>query len=294
MIDEPNNAKAIIDTAYSASKPARLGTPGEDPRFYSVIVPAGASHETIDVERLREFDLPRPRRKHGAFRVHDAGSFVEYLNKHGLDETEVWADTTRQQLVGVLNAHQTMADVGERSALYADGRAGWADHRVSLELVRTPAWQAWTGLDRKLLGQHEFAEHLEDRLVDVVNPSGADMLELAQTFQATIGVSFESSKQLASGERQLEYKETVESRAGRRGQLSIPRDFELGLVPFEGAEAYKVTARFRYRITDGALRVGYLLDRPEDVLRLAFLDFVAAVEGQVSAPVFRGVPATPA
>lgn len=285
------DAQAIIDTAVASAEPHPLD---EDTRFHSVIIPAGAQQQVVDIERLREFDLPRPRRKNGTVRVHDSNSFVEYLGKHGLPETEVWADVTRQQLVGVVNAHEAVRDSEtHRNAIVADGGAGWADHRATLELRPTPAWEAWARLDRKLVDQNSFAEHLEDRLVDVINPTGADMLELAQTFQATIGVSFESSKQLSSGERQLEYKENVESRAGRRGQMQIPKDFQLGLIPFEGAEAYKVTARFRYRITDGTLRIGYLLDRPEDVLRTAFMDIVAAVEQQITAPMFRGVPSEP-
>ncbi|MGH3355256.1 MAG: DUF2303 family protein [Nocardioidaceae bacterium] len=278
------DAQAIVDAATRAARPQPLGEIDGFSRFHSVVVPEGGEHVVVDLEDYLDEYRERPRRKTGTVHVHDSNSFVQYLDKHVLPETEVWADATRQQLVAVINTH--MGTTGDGIEDYA----GWGDHRVAMDLRRTPAWDAWTGLDRQLVDQNSFAEHLEDRLVDVVTPPGADMLELAQTFQATIGVVFESSKRLSSGERQLAYREDLDAKAGRRGQLEIPNYFTLGLNPFEGADTYKITARLRYRITDGHLRIGYVLDRPEDVLRLAFLDIVAAVETQVQAPVFRGQP----
>jgi len=274
------DAEAIITTALTAANPKPLK--GDVP-FYSVVVPQGASVETIDVQELLTPYLEHPRRKTGTFRVHDAASFVAYLGKHALHQTEVWADVPSARIVAVINAH--LGTTGDGIEDYA----GHADHRVTYDVQHTDAWKAWAAHDGKMLDQATFAEHIEDRSIDIVRPTSADMLELAQTFQATIGVSFESSKLLSSGQRQLEYKETVESRAGRKGQLEIPKDFQIAVVPFEGADPYKVTARFRYRITEGALRIGYRLDRPADVLREAFLGVVEQIAEGVDAPVLRGV-----
>lgn len=271
-----SNAQAIIDAGIAAAHPTPLDESG---RFHAVTVPANGTSQVIDLEHHMEQFRDRPRRKRGGYAVHDAASFVAYLAKHGVEESEVWADATQARIIGVVNAHPADA-------------AGWSDHRVTYQVIHTDAWRAWAAHDGKLLDQATFAEHIEDRAIDIIRPAAADMLELAQTFAATIGVRFESSKVLSSGERQLEYRETVEAKAGRAGSLEIPRDFELGLVPFEGADRFKVTARFRYRIADGGLRVGYRLDRPADVLREAFLSVVAAVEDGVSAPVFRGATAT--
>ena len=59
-----------------------------------------------------------------------------------------------------------------------------------------------------------------------------------------------------------------------------------------GGAAYKVTARLRYRINDGALRLGYVLDRPEDVHAKAFSELVERVAGAIEPPVFQGTPTT--
>lgn len=267
-----SDAQAIIDNALRSAQPHPVDETGKIQAF---VVPVDSNVVLIDTEQYED----GPWRKKGRYAVHDADSFVGYFNKHAAIEAEVWADMVNSRIVGVCNAHS------------AGDAAGWEDHRVTYAVQQTLAWQAWVALDGKLLDQSRFAEHIEDRTVDIVDPSAAHMLELAQTFQATIGVSFESSKQLSSGERQLSYRENVDAKAGKAGQLDIPQAFKLALRPFEGADLFGVTARLRYRITGGQLAIGFRLERPEDVLREAFSSVVEQVEEGVSVPVLRGVPA---
>lgn len=274
--------QAAINAGIAIAAPAKLDTNG---RFFGVTTPSGGDFRIVDLEDHREHHRDRPRRKTGTVVVHDATSFVAYLHKHGLTETEVYADLNTQRLTAVINGH--LGTTGDGIEDYA----GWGDHRVTLRLDVTAGWAAWTHLDRKWLRQLDFAEHVEDRLPDFVAPTGADMLELAQSFSANRSVQFESSRRTKSGETTLIYKEEETAAAGRKGNMAIPDTFELGLVPFEGSEAYKVTARLRYRINDGTLTIGYILDRPEDVVRAAFLDIVEAVEDRSSRSVLRGVPA---
>lgn len=269
------DTQPIIDTAIAATGPARLT---DD--LHTIIVPNGANLQTID---LRDH-TDTPRRKKGTVKTADTRSFVAYIKKHELPQTEVWADLPGTRIIAVINAH--MGTTGDGVEDYA----GWADHRASLAVRKTDAWNAWTALDRKFMTQQDFAEHIEDRAIDIAKPTGADMLELAQSFQAKQGVEFESSKRLSSGEAQLVYKETIAAKAGQRGQLDIPSVIELGLTPFEGAPPYKVIARFRYRITNGQLLLAYALERPEDVLREAFLDVVSLAEDDLDRTIYRGTP----
>lgn len=268
----------IVEAAQAAAVPQPLGN--DEDRFFTVTTPAGGTTKVIDLEQLREPFAAHPRRKRGTVTVRDAESLVAYIDRHGTDHTEVWADRGLGQIVAVINGH----------AAHHDGLAGHGDHRVTLALRHTPAWKAWATLNTKMLGQAQFAEHIEDRQIDIVDPKPADMLEVVQTFKAAKKVDFESSQRLSSGEVVLEYRETVNAQAGKKGQLTIPERFTLGLIPYEGSDAYRVTARLRYRIADGQLHLGYALDRPEDVLENAFNDVVAEVEAGIEAPLFRGWP----
>jgi uncharacterized protein YfdQ (DUF2303 family) len=284
---ELNDVQTIVDTATLAAEPSIL-----DPtnRFHSVLVPDGASLEVIDIEKHLDKYRDRPRRKTGLVSVHDAPAFIAYLTKHALPETEVWADLANQQLVAVINANEGI-DAGAIAATSTvEGPAGWADHRAQLVLRKTPAWTAWATNDRKFLTQTTFAEHVEERLPDFASPSGADMLELAQSFKAHTRVEFEASRRLSSGQTTLVYREEGTATAGKKGDITIPDIFTLGLAPFDGCEGYKVQARFRYRITDGNLSLGYVLERPEDILRAAFSDIVADVDGGINATIWHGCP----
>lgn len=282
--DTSTDTQDAIDAGVLLAEPTRL----IEGQKFAFPLPYGASVEIVD----NDLDAYRdhPRRKTGTATVMDADTFIAYLAKHGLPETEVWANPTTAHLVAVINAHGPTVDADDDGWPY--GVPGWGDHRAQLNLIPTKAWDAWARYDRKLIGQVDFAEHVEDHLTDFVIPHGADMLELAQTFSANRSVRFESSRRVRSGETQLVYKEDETAAAGRKGQIAIPDTFTLALRPYEGSDVYKVTARLRYRISNEGLRLGYVLDNPEDILRSAFVDIVSAIGAGITQHVWTGTPTT--
>lgn len=265
-----DNVDTIVSTALRAAPPVTL-EPGKVHAFHT---PSG----------VQKFDLTGPEhtgippRKAGTTTVRDAASWLAYFSKHSSDNSEVYADSERLTVTAVLNAHG------------ADDPS-WGDHRLHLALRTTDAWKQWIQNDGQLLDQEAFAEFLEDHLPELLEPSAADMLEIAQSIQAASKVDFQSGIRLASGQRQFQYVETTTTKAGQKGQLTVPETFVIGLVPFEGSEGYRLTARLRYRITDRGLRMGYKLERPADILRTAFGDVVGVIGEQIEAPVMNGTPA---
>lgn len=250
------NTQVLVDTAQAAVQPTELH-PGI---FY---VPNRST--PIDLrEQIEAGEADGPRRKTGGYHVSDVEHFLEYLTKHRRPETEAWADVEAGTVRAVINAHSGDA-------------AGWEDHAITLLLHSTDDWKEWLSGDGRLRPQVEFAEFIEDHLPNFVNPSAAVMLELAQTFQATTRVDFSSSQRVKSGETQIQYVESQNATAGRHGSLTIPDTFEVALQPFENGPAYKLEARFRYRIADGHLLLGYRLNRPKDARRLAFTETLAKV-----------------
>lgn len=242
----------------------------------SIVVPEGGRHIEIDLER---FD-PHPRRKHGVVHLHTPSSLTRYVCAHAGVATMLYADATRAAVVAVLNDHQAVVDGNE---------PGWGDHIAGLTLRHTPEWVAWAGASGMWKEQDEFAEFVEDHIDDVVSPAGAELLELARTFEATKGAEFRSAIRLDSGQRQLTCAETITARAGQTGQIVIPERFTLGLAPFEGVDPYRIEARLRYRINDGSLLLGFVLDRTERLLRAVFDDIVQRIEVETGRPVINGV-----
>ena len=131
------------------------------------------------------------------------------------------------------------------------------------------------GKNGVLMGQEDFALHIEEGLQEIEQPHAADMLEMAQSFRLTNNASFRTAKRLSSGEQQFLYDETVEAKAGKSGQpATVPATFILLVAPFVGEEERQVVAKLRYRMSGGSFAIGYKLDRPDKVVRDA-LDGVA-------------------
>lgn len=269
--------QVVVDTALASAEPVIL----EEGKRYAFVLPGGGVHV---VDNDHDVYRDHPRRKTGHVQLRTAQSLVQYVDKHAMAETELYADVDTGKVVAVINAH------GGSEEDTNPGPAGWGDHRATLTVKRTPAWQAWANRNGAWMSQLDFAEHLEDRLVDIVKPTGADMLELAQTFQANRSVAFKSSKRLTNGETQLEYREEIDATAGKIGQIAIPDRFTLALIPFEGGDAIRVDARLRYRINGQQLMLSYVLDRPEEILALAFDGVLEHIETEAERTIYRGTP----
>ncbi|HET7486864.1 MAG TPA: DUF2303 family protein [Acidimicrobiales bacterium] len=259
----------IIDLALAAAEPQKL----EDGVAYSMVVPAEGTQYQFDTDAR----MDHPRRKTGHPIFVTAPSMGEYVVLHKSGATALYADVQQARLTAVLNGHD-------------DTLAGWGDHRATLAMRKTEEWKRWLARNGEIGKQTDFAEHIEDCLADIVEPEGAVMLELAQHFQAATKVAFKQAARLANGQRQLVYEETVEAKAGQRGDITIPETFIIGVAPFEGSAAFRVNVRLRYRIGEGRLAIGYILDRPDKVMKAAFDDVLAEVAETTGLTPFLGTP----
>jgi len=276
------DVEAAVTAGQKIAKPAPLDSHG---RMWAVTNPITGQTTVLDTAELSwQHEHEHAARKKGSRTLRDAESFVAYVTRHGGTDTEVWADVKERAVLAVING----------DAPTRDGNPGHADHRATLKLRTTTAWDAWLKLDGRLVGQEEFAEHIETRQAEVIDPAGGTLLEIASTFKATKSVEFESAKRLSDGQTVLEYRETVASSAGKKGDLAVPETFTLALAPFEGSAPYQITARLRTRVDGGHLYIGYILDRPDEVLEAAFADVLRQITTGLAdepCPILNGWPA---
>lgn len=265
------NSIAGLGVAAAGSRKLDLGG------YYAVASVDGELHQ-IDLTGDRWRD--QPKRKEGTTSVRDVASFAGYWGKHATaGESEIYANREGCSVTAVLDAHT------------AD-EARWGKHRLVLGLRFSEAFKAWQAHDGKAMDQETFAEFLEDNRADIHTPNAAEMLEIASSLQATTQASFSSGIRLADGQRQLAYTEDTSAKAGQRGDLTIPTEIVLAVQVFDGATvADRLTARFRYRISNGHLSLHYKLDRPADVISSAFEGIVHEVTDACAATVLRGTPA---
>lgn len=238
-------------------------------------LPEGYKTEVLDLEAWRRPLRPGPRRKSGEYRVTDVASFLAYFAKHAGPNPETWVGES--QIAAVLDAH------GD------DPR--WEGHRLVLKLQHSPEWLRWVGVSGKWQRQEDFAELIEDAAVDVVDPDAATMLEIAGSLQAHTKVDFKSAFRTQDGQTALRYEETTTAKAGTKGELEIPQRIGLMLRVYLGQEPVAVSARFRYRIRDGALALSVVLDRVPDLVEAARDQVVQQItEATDRGIVLRGLP----
>lgn len=266
-------AQALVEETRRAMAPLEVVESS-----YVYLVPDGEGG-LIVVDASGEIDAQQdgPRRMSGTHVAADAESLVKMVAKFGDTTTEIYADPVALTLVAVF-------DAGDPEA------TRWREHRAVFGVQRTVAWQAWEKVDGEWLDQMTMAEHFEDRLIDFTEPDGADVVEIAQSFDAARSGTFKSSTRLSTGATSLEYVENIDATAqnAARQRIQIPDRMKVALKPFEGADTYAVSVRFRYRIREGRLQLSVKMERPEDVLRTAFDDVVKAIAAGTGKDVWSG------
>lgn len=250
-----NGIQAVIDTAVASAIPTAL----EEGKRYAISHQNGVVIVDNDLDQYRD----RPRRQSGTIVVRDGASLLSLVDDLGYN-VRVYADPVGRSITAVLND--------------ADQSPAFRDHRVTLALSPTVEWKRWAAKDGNMMTQADFAEHLEDCALDIAEPTSAELLEIAQSLQATNAAEFKSGVRLASGQRQFQYVETIAARAGQAGELLIPETFKVALTPWTGGDKpYAVTARLRFRITGDGLRLGYRLVDPDRILEAAFEDVLTPI-----------------
>jgi uncharacterized protein YfdQ (DUF2303 family) len=274
--DPENAVVAELATAAAAIDVKEMDR-SELPEFLGLSEPAGRQYRVLDLEDLQE----RPRRVRGEAVLRDPESFAAYVNRHRDLDSTLWADRDRGTVRAVLDDHQKQ-----------DGDEPlprWGAHRATLQLKQTEDWAHWLKLDGQFVDQVRFAEHLDDGAAAIVTPSAAEMIALAQEFTAKRSVNFLSGAVVQSGDVSLSYEETTQARAGQKGSIDIPDSIHLMLAPWEGCPEYELVARFRYRIKDAGLVLGYRLVRADRVLSEAFTAVLQRITTDVEITPYLGI-----
>lgn len=235
----------------------------------AIVLPAG--HELTMLEGHRD----RPIRIKQNTTHHTAESFVDYYNKFVEPNSVIFIDKQTDTFTAILDYH--------------DDRPAYISHRATFSLKKTNEWESWLRNDKQPMTQDNFGRFIEDNLEEIIEPSGADMLEIALSIQAKTTVNFSSAQRLDNGQVQLTYVEDINGTAGAKGQLKIPQTFTIGLKLFEGGEPYRIEARLRYRIKDGNLSLWYELIRAHKTIDANIADTTLMISSKIlSGKIYHG------
>jgi uncharacterized protein YfdQ (DUF2303 family) len=272
--------QALINAlAQDAAVDTRLREPGE---LSERAIPPGWQVLYTDNERL----LDNPRRALGEVKVRSAKGFIDAVKQRWPAGTPddpaktvtIYADDAHQTLIAILND-----DLGST--------AGWRDHRVALDVSKTEEWKHWMS-HQGMKSQEAFAEAIELGQLEITDPSPALMLRIAETFEATVGVTFKKGAQVRDGAQQYVYEETIDAKAAG-GTVEVPEGFTITVAPYIGSPRYVVKARLKTRLVSGKFTIGYVLERPEEVERAAFRDIATQVATDLNLTAIEGVAPPP-
>lgn len=252
MSESINNARTIADLAISSTDIKTIdGVP---------FIPLPDDYNVANLEHY----LQQPTRKRGNLKVKDVKSFLQVFSLHANENTHIYADNDTATIQAVFNDH-------------ASNDAGHRDHLLTYQVKLSPEWKIWNSRNGKEMAQIEFASFIECNLPDITQPSSSDMLLISRTLQAKKNVSFSSAVNLHNGANQFSYEETVKGTT-LDGKIEIPEKFTIGINVFFNEQPFEIQAKFRYRIKDSQLLMGYELIREQEVYEKAFNNILAEIE----------------
>lgn len=264
--------QTVIDLAASLGK---VTSAGEAATPFAVVPDGYTLH---DLEKT----LERPMRKRGHVTMNDAASFVDYFKLHNM-ASRIYGQVEPPKFIAVMNDNRK-------------DEAGWGDHRATYACPISKEWSTWKKFAGTPRDQIAFAEFIESNTPDiissaVVEPSGAEMLEVATSFKAQKKVNFASAQRLDNGQVDFVFQEEIQGSAGAKGHLKVPERFWIGIPVFEGGAPYRIEAKLRYRLKDGALSMWFDLVRDHKVQEAAFMDIWKEIADGTQTTIWRGVPA---
>lgn len=281
-----DNIQTILDAAakpHLGSVAIQTLARGELP---VLMVPNGYQAKVLTDLKLQDLEkhLATPLRKRGKVVLHDAASFIHYINLHK-DEgvTSIYCDADYQaskvELVAIFN------DQG------AD-KTGWRDHTAAYSPLQSVEWKRWIGMNRKPFSQVEFAAFIEDNLQDIASvegmPNGTQMLEMAMNLEANQDSRFKSNIRLQSGGAELTFVQKEDDATLER--MKLFERFSIGIPPFFNGSSFRIDARLRYRVRDGKLSFWFELIREDKVLQAAAEEEIGKITEATGLIILQGNP----
>ncbi len=262
----------IGDTQAAIAAGAALGDPrspvADEKAGVFTVVP-----KDYRIDDLEKF-LPRPLRINEAVTLHDTDSFIAYVNNFKLPVSLIFFDTIEEEFLAVLDYHEVET-------------ASWCGHTATFKPRRSVEFETWMGTNRKQMTQVDFARFLEENMPDVVEPSSADLLQVALTFEAKKSVEFASGVRLANGQIQFAYDEIVRGTA-QKGTIEIPEQFVIGVPIHINGPAYRIPVRLRWRLQEGKVIFWYEILRPHRFIEDALKEIRERVGVETSTTILAG------
>lgn len=292
-------ADAVAEIVTSTNRHARVVDLAEK-QVIVTIDERGTPKLVSTRELLAPYDT-KPERRRGTAILEDLDSFVAHTNRFKGPTSALFASLGdgAPRLTAVLDYHQPGDDT------FSGARFG--QHRGLYKFPLSEEWRAWMAVAGKALTQQAFAEFLETRVIDVIDPKRAGesiadlaadlgislttpsrLLELSKGLQVRVNSKVAQAVSLSNGETQFSY--ATEHQDDKGAPLKIPNAFLIGIPVFDREDAYQLLVRLRYRVREGSVSWSLEPHNTSKALADAFEGACKEAQEQTILPLFFGSP----
>jgi uncharacterized protein YfdQ (DUF2303 family) len=289
-----SEAKAIIETVERLNLAEFVELGGDNK---AVILPKGK--ELHSLKKLRDEYLTAPERKKGTAFICEPGSFVEHVNRMQDEHSVLFAcvDRDKPSVTAVYDYHQK------------DGAPRFGQHRAHYPFPLSDEWKAWMGRNgsENSMSQEDFAEFIEDRMMDLAQPSlaGARTLAYVEAIQCELATPSQVATlsrelsirvdqnlvqqvKVSSGESQMVFRE--EHRDTNGAPLKVPGAFLIQIPIFTGGIEAVLPVRLRFRVAGRSVNWHYEIALVDALFKQAIDEEIKKIQAGVELPVFVGSP----
>ncbi len=262
-------AQSLIDLGAAAGKHVQTPDGGT-----AMVVPANFKVQTFPPVTPAE---PELRRITGGALLHDAESFIAYVNRYKSGATRIFAEPGflaggHAKFVAVMDFHEP----GDKPAHCA--------HVATYAPRYSDQWAKWT--KATTFEQVPFAEFIEENRTEIEAPPAAQLLDIIRTFKASKKVDFDSVVYQANGDVRLGYSEQSEAKGAQSSAL--PEQMTLGIPVYFRGRLYAVGVWIRYRVGNGKVTFQLKVDRPDVIEDDAFKELTEKVAADTGIEVYLG------
>lgn len=320
MDENTNVAESVANIVKDAFKPAviGIGKVADDEPVEVLAYPEGMS--IVDVENFFGSKRKNPRRREGVAKHTTLDSFIAHANRFKDPDSALFAidDMKTPSLSAVYDYHEALTLIDADGEIAKDRGLGAAaprfgKHRAVYSFPLSVEWKAWLEGNGQSMSQQEFAEFIENRIMDILptpDPESGDesatklldfakqisgsfaspakMMELSRGLAVRVDERVKTAVNLASGEGEIQYEQTHASADGQA--LRVPSLFLIGIPIFERGERYRLCVRLRYRAIGGSVRWFYEIFQADRAFADAFSEACGRAAEETKLPLFFGAP----
>ncbi len=164
----------------------------------------------------------------------------------------------------------------------------WLNHSASVTYKESHQFGIWKENDGEKMGQEEFAEFLDENVLDITEPTGSDVVSFASCLEARRTEVFKSSKNLSNGEVQFNWS----NESSGDSTTKFPTDMKIGIPIWSNGEKIEIPVKLFYRVSEGKLLFWYKLRNLENIIDALWNEDVKWLGESLSnyGPVYQGLP----